>query len=85
MGRSQYGYASKIRAILGLKEGRQADAIVVVVDRDGKKNKDKIGELNKGREELRCGEEGCLRGEPCNRNDRSVAAGRRKGIAAGAW
>src|SRR5206468_6047556 len=58
IGRSQYGYASKLRATLGLKEGREADAIVVVVDRDGKKNKDKIGELNKGREELLHGARG---------------------------
>jgi Domain of unknown function (DUF4276) len=53
MGRSQYGYANKLRATLGLKEGREADAIVAVVDRDGKENKDKIVELNKGRNELR--------------------------------
>jgi Domain of unknown function (DUF4276) len=62
MGRSQYGYAGKIRATLGLKEGREADAIVVVVDRDGKKNKDKIVELNKGREELRQENKACAVG-----------------------
>src|SRR5579872_2714234 len=49
MGRSTYGYANKLWALLGLREGREADAIVWVVDRDGKDNKDRIEELNKGR------------------------------------
>lgn len=52
MGRSQHGFANRLIALLGLKEGREADAIVMVVDRDSKKNKDRIVELNKGREQV---------------------------------
>jgi len=50
---SRYGYAKKLAAIAGLKEGRETDAVVAVVDRDGKRHKDRIQELNKGRDELR--------------------------------
>src|SRR5262245_4218891 len=35
IGPSQSGYANKLRVLLGLKEGREADAVVAVVDRDG--------------------------------------------------
>ncbi len=57
--RSQHGYANKLCVLLGLKEGREADAVVVVVDRDGERNKDRIEELNKGRDILQ------ENGQPC--------------------
>src|SRR5688572_24437905 len=59
MGRSQRGFANRLSGVLGLKEGREADAIVMVVDRDGKRNKDRIVELNKGREVV------CSAKKPC--------------------
>jgi hypothetical protein len=62
MGRSQYGYANRLWGLLGLKEGRDADAIVAVVDRDGKQNKDRIEELNKGRQELSSENKACAVG-----------------------
>ncbi len=52
MGRSMQGFANKLFGLLGLREGRESDAIVAVVDRDGKGHKDRIEELNKGREEM---------------------------------
>ncbi len=62
MGRSEYGYANKLGLMPGLREGREADAIVAVVDRDGEKNKGKIVELNKGREELQKANKPCAVG-----------------------
>ncbi len=59
---SQYGYARKLAALPGLREGREADAIVAVVDRDGKRHKDRIQELNKGRDELRNSNKPCAVG-----------------------
>jgi hypothetical protein len=53
MGRSRYGYANRLRGLLGLNEGRAADAIVMVVDRDGQRHQDRIDDLNKGRRELK--------------------------------
>lgn len=49
---SEHGYSNKLRVVLGLDLGREADAIVVVVDRDGERNFDRIEELQKGRDEL---------------------------------
>jgi len=62
MGRSMQGFANKLWGLLGLKEGREADAIVAVVDRDGKRHKDRIQELNKGRDELRKANKPCAVG-----------------------
>ena len=62
IGRSQHGFANRLVSILGLKEGREADAIVMVVDRDGVRNKDRIVELNKGRETLRQAKKPCAVG-----------------------
>jgi hypothetical protein len=59
VGRSMRGFANKLWGLLGLREGRQADAIVAVVDRDGKRHKDRIEELNKGRDELRKANKPC--------------------------
>jgi hypothetical protein len=50
--RSSKGYVNKLRALIGLREGREADAIVAVVDRDGERFNDRIDDLNDGREEL---------------------------------
>lgn len=50
--RSATGFANKLRAALKL-EGRQADAIIAVVDRDGTPRNDRIQELSAGRESLR--------------------------------
>jgi hypothetical protein len=62
IGRSQHGFANRLIGVLGLKEGREADAIVMVVDRDGKRNKDRIVELNKGREAVREAKKPCAVG-----------------------
>jgi hypothetical protein len=62
IGRSKYGYANKLRGLLALKEGREADAIVAVVDRDGERNTDRIGELNAGRDELQKANKPCAVG-----------------------
>jgi Domain of unknown function (DUF4276) len=62
MGPSRYGYANRLRGLLALPEGREADAIVMVVDRDGDRHKDRIVELNKGREELKKANKPCAVG-----------------------
>ncbi len=62
IGRSQHGFANRLAGLLGLKEGREADAIVMVVDRDGVRNKDRIAELNKGRDTLREAKKPCAVG-----------------------
>jgi hypothetical protein len=46
------GFENKLRGLLGLPLGRGADAIIAVTDRDGEKHKDRILELNKGREHI---------------------------------
>ncbi len=50
--RTNHGYLARMEAYLGLKEGRWADAIIAVVDRDAKKYQDRIVELNEGRDFL---------------------------------
>ena len=60
--RSKYGYANKLWGLLALKEGREADAIVAVVDRDGERHAGKIDESNKGRDELRVNNKLCAVG-----------------------
>lgn len=62
MGPSSHGYVNRLRALLGLREGREADAIVIVVDRDGERNADRIVELTKGREQLRQEHKPCAAG-----------------------
>jgi Domain of unknown function (DUF4276) len=52
IGRSGYGYANKLLALLALKEGREVEAVIAVVDRDGERHDDRIAELNRGRNEL---------------------------------
>ena len=59
IGPSQHGYANKLQGLLALKIGREADAIVAVSNRDGKRNADRIVELNKARDDLR------QQGKPC--------------------
>jgi hypothetical protein len=56
---SQYGYAAKLQLILGLKEGREAEAVVAVVDRDSEKYHGRIDDLNEGRAFLQ------KKGKPC--------------------
>ena len=62
IGRSGHGYANKLVALLALKEGREADAVIAVVDRDGERHDDRIAELNRGRDELRNAKKPCAVG-----------------------
>lgn len=62
VGPSVYGFANKLRALLGIREGREADCVIAVTDRDGPSKTDKIEELNRGREQLRSANKPCAVG-----------------------
>jgi hypothetical protein len=62
IGPSQYGFANRLRACLGLPEGREADAIVGVADRDGAKYQARLDDLKAGRQTLGASGKGCAVG-----------------------
>src|SRR5262245_39323365 len=62
MGPSAVGFANKLQALLALPLGREADAIIMVVDREGPRNKERIQELNAGRDALRAANKPCAVG-----------------------
>jgi hypothetical protein len=62
LGRSAVGFANKLQAVLALPAGREADAIVMVVDREGLRNRDRIHDLNEGRDALQAANKPCAVG-----------------------